>query len=361
MIYYFLLCVLSLLGLIHVFVTDKKQMFFISGVTVLFIIIIGGFRFEVGADWFAYNNLFVSLGSSADLLNSREEKLFLFTFYFLRFFTSNFSIAIFILFTISFFLKLMVMNQYSPNIFLSLVSYCSTIFLIYDLNGIRQGIALSIVLISITSIMERKFWQYLFVLIVAVFFHTSAIIFVPFYWIANMDISLKRMLTYSLIILFISIPLRLFVLSNPLFSFLLTTDSLMHYNSYLLDNGSNKSVEILSVAVFQRLLILGLLLYNYRKINANESLKRLLLNGCFVSFIVFILFSFSSEFAARLSFYFKSMELLIFPMIVAAQNRLYLKIVYSLIFIVLAFLATHRLLRVQDNGLVPYQFYFFID
>lgn len=49
-------------------------------------------------------------------------------------------------------------------------------------NAARQGIAMSIYMISIPYIIERKFWKYTFVVLFAALFHKSIVIAIPLYF-----------------------------------------------------------------------------------------------------------------------------------------------------------------------------------
>jgi hypothetical protein len=359
MIYYLIIFILAIFAFVHIIEEDKRKLvgFYFTGIVLM--LIFGGLRYEVGADWFSYKKLFEEARSWEIVLSSREEKLFMTFFYISSWFTQKYSIVVLLFFTISFLIKIYVLDKYSPNIFLSLVIYFSAIFLIYDINGIRQGMAIGIVLLTLQSILERRLLQFLMIMTMAMFVHTSSLVFLPFYFVANITISVKWILIVSGIVLLMSIPLRDFMLSNPLFTLVINSDSLTHYNSYLEDNEANKSVEIISIAVFQRVLLLSIVLFNYDKIGLAEDQKRLFLNGYFISFLIFILFSFSTEFSARLAFYYKAFEMILLPLVVTAQKNHFAKIVYFTFFVILSVIAAQRLLSVKDSGLIPYKLYLF--
>ena len=65
-------------------------------------------------------------------------------------------------------------------------------------NAARQGLALAIYMMSIPSLMKRKFWQYAAIVLVAAMFHKTIIVAIPLYFVFTMRYSF---LSVSLIII----------------------------------------------------------------------------------------------------------------------------------------------------------------
>lgn len=359
MIYYATILVLSLFSILNQFKvrkTDLKSFIYIS---IIAILIIGGLRFEVGTDWFSYKNIFNSVSLISELTSFRVEKGFLLFVFIIKNIINDYSFFVFIFFLATFSVKLVIIKKYSTDIFISLMIYFSMVFLLYDINGIRQGMAIGIGLLSIPYILSRNLTRFILVIILAALFHTSALILLPFYWIANMEFSKKKLIILTIGVLLISIPLRSFILNNPLMQYLLTIDRLSQYDSYLKDSKMNSTVPLLSIAVLQRFVVFIFIMVNYEKLIANDKFKRLLLNGYVLSIIVFLLFSFSAEFAARLGFYYKSLEILIIPLIISSQARLSNRIILLFLFLVFSLLGVYRLLAIEGGNLIPFNFYTF--
>ena len=158
---------------------------------------------------------------------------------------------------------------------------------------------------------------------------------------------------------FFSIPLREFVLKSSLLDYLFTFQRLSGYENFLFNSERNTSIPILSLAVFQRFVIFYIFWFYYEKLKCDKKLKNLLLNGYVISLIIFLVFSFSSEFAARLGFYYKSLELLIIPLIVSSQIKIINRVLLLILFLIYVIIAVYRLLSVDGNGLIPYNLYFF--
>jgi len=93
---------------------------------------------------------------------------------------------------------------------------------------------------------------------------------------------------------------------------------------------------------------------NFHRINTDEKIKLLLRNGYFFSIVLFLLFSFSSEFAARLSFYYKALEIVIVPLIVYSFSKSYQRLSFLILFTAFSIFGIYRLLSLPDGYLIPY-------
>ena len=356
MIYYFVLILLAFFSLYHLSKLDRNENRFLRLVSFLMFIIIGGLRYDVGTDWTQYEVTFNSLESAADIFKAREEKLFVIFMYFTKKNINSYSFFILSFFFVAFYFKYKIFKKYSTDIFLSLIVYFFTLFLIYDLNGIRQGMALAFVFLSIPLILQKKLFLFSIIILIGSLFHITVLIFFAFYWISNLKISKEKMLLIVASSLIASIPIRSLIENNAYLQLLLAMDSFSHYSFYVTDDIAARDVSIMSVAVFQRLFIFVLFIINYDKIEASDELKSLLLNGYFVSILLFVFLSFSADLAARSSFYFKSLEILMIPLIVTCQAKLTNRMILFAIFVLFAIVGTNRILQIPNGGLIPYQF-----
>lgn len=359
MVYYLLVLLLSIFSLLEQFKPDKTDISILKYIAFILILFIGGLRFEVGADWFAYEKLFNSINSFEDVFSVREEKLFMFFLFGCKAIVKSYSFFVFALFGFTFYLKYKIFDKYSTDLYLSFIIYIYTLFLIYDLNGIRQGMAMTIVLTSIPAILNKRKYLFIILITAACMCHTSAIVFFPFYWLSKIKVSHKNMLWITFFCLIISVIIQNLILNSSIFQYLLLMDSFSHYSAYLDNDALSKETPILSVAVFQRILVFVIFIINYDKLKVNKEFKRLLINGYFLAIIIFVFLSFNSEYAARLSFYYKSLEIFIIPIIVSSQRKSSHKIILWGLFIVLSVSGLYRLLQLPDGGLIPYNFILF--
>lgn len=80
----------------------------------------------------------------------------------------------------------------SPNVMLSVFLYLALYLYFFSFNGVRQAIAMSIVVSGFHYILERKFLKYLLIIILASLFHQTSIIFIIFYFFYGIKVNLKN-------------------------------------------------------------------------------------------------------------------------------------------------------------------------
>lgn len=343
-----------LFSLFYILKPEKVEYKVLSLLIFAVFFIIGGLRFEVGADWEAYKYFFDDISQFSEIFNQRYEPLYTTIVLILKSIYNNYSFFIFIVFFLAFGLKYKVINFFSPNIFISLIVYLYTVFLIYDINGLRQGLALALTFYSLKYVNEKKLLFFLLLTVLACFFHKSAIIFLPFYWLRGIKINKRNVYLLLFVFLVLAIPLRTLVMNSGWFNAFMMDESLEHYSSYLSDD-YQLNIPIISFSVIQRIVILVMFLIFYDRIEAPEEFKLLLCNGYFLGIILFLLLSFSAEMAARLSFYYKTLELIMIPLIVYSPKRIIDRVMILLLFSSFAYIGLYRLLSIPDGYLLPYK------
>lgn len=89
---------------------------------------------------------------------------------------------------------LYIIKKYSKNYFLSVFLFITFQFFTYDFYLLRQVIAMSILLLSLKFVEERKLIKFIIMIILATCFHMSACLFIIVYWLAKIKIDNKKML-----------------------------------------------------------------------------------------------------------------------------------------------------------------------
>ena len=82
--------------------------------------------------------------------------------------------------------------KYSPLPVLGLFIYVARFMMGRDMNQMRGGVAIGIVILATVYCTEQKFWKYLFAIIVAYFIHRSALVALPLYFMNKVNITRKH-------------------------------------------------------------------------------------------------------------------------------------------------------------------------
>ena len=86
--------------------------------------------------------------------------------------------------------------NYSIEPMVSFIMLIPMVYFAFTLTGLRQTMALSILLISIDYILDRRLLKFLLIVFIASLFHQSALFFAPAYIIKNKNITFKRIFLY---------------------------------------------------------------------------------------------------------------------------------------------------------------------
>ncbi len=356
MIYYIIIIILFVFAFLFELKKSKAANYVFSILAFAILCSIGGLRFQVGQDWESYTSFFNNIESIKNTPNDKFEVGFTVLTYLLKKISDNTQFFIFVIFLTAFSIKFWIYKKFSTNIFISLIIYVYTIFVIYDLNGMRQGVAIGLTLASLPCIIRKKLIPFLIIVFLASFFHKSALVFIPFYWLSRIKLSNKMLVFFLFIVLLIAVPLRDFFSTSDFFFNLMDTEDFGKYYTYVTDDVNFVlNVEIISFTVFQRLIIFIGFLFYFHKININENLKLLLRNGYLIGIILFLLFSFSSEMAARISYYYKGLEAIFIPFIISAPQKMLSRLLLLLFFTVFAMIGLQRILEIPNGGLLPYK------
>lgn len=204
---------------------DSLRWWIILFIPVLFF----GLRYDTTSDYFNYVMFFNRVSNGSALSFEMEPG-----YYYLNVIFSKIPYGFTIIFFFASFLNFYSLQKFfSQNGVLAygyLLSFCMGLVLMFN-NQIRQGIALSIFLLSIPLILDGKFTKYLLITIIATLFHTSALSFLFFYFVIRWA---KRASGRKSIYLFLSFVFLIVFFSGllkPLISLLFTLNE--HYSRFV--------------------------------------------------------------------------------------------------------------------------------
>lgn len=177
---------------------DKKQVFIISGVFVVALILLAGLR-EVGIDYDSVNYeisykhyqnsegidfSFVLISSILNLISNDVHLLFI----------------IYAFFGVS--MKFLAIKKMSKSLLVPLMVYVCYYYEMHECMQIRSGILAGFYLLSIPFIAEKQKKKALILLLIGSFFHISGLILIPILFLNNKDFTSRTKWFWCLVIPF---------------------------------------------------------------------------------------------------------------------------------------------------------------
>jgi hypothetical protein len=316
-IYFFtilLLFVFSLLVEYYEFSLGIKiWMILISYILLVFQV---GLRWETGTDWIPYFNHFESFNGFYSVILSEFEYGYGFFEWLIKSFSSNYSVLLLVHAIIYYLLIFSSFKRYTSNLYLSLMLFYSLSMGVMGSN--RQLIALAICLYAIRFVVEKKPVFFFLLVLLATTFHTTAFLFAIFYFINK---SIRP-------IVFVSVLLGAFIIGNtplPQIIFLkfgnLFGGNVLYKTTYYTEGAKEVLAEgkLSMIGFVKRLLFLSFFYYSRKQLSEKLAYYNILLNGYYVGFVMYFLFSNSLLIIVnRGSLYFNIME----PLLITSQMYL---------------------------------------
>ena len=231
----------------------------------------------------------------------------------------------------------------SPNCKLSFLIYLCGIFYFFSMNGIRQSIAMMLFYYSFRYIKEQNFKKYLMFNGVGVLFHTSAVLFLPLYFVLGKKIKFKFKITLIAIAIMASKIVVPFIAS-----ILMQT----HYAMYL-TNGYYSAQESMNFSMYLNIVIFLLYEWSLRKSDSNKF-------GTFYSNIHFCgvivsLLATSLPLMIRIFMSFRFVEFLSVPYLVEMNRNKYRQIIEVTIIILYFAYFVYAIIIQNGNTVLPYK------
>ena len=271
-VYIFLLFVsvfFSCAGLSHKFqynpIDFRLPLKFLFPIVIISLVV--GFRYNVGVDWSGYKLYYLFIKNNTNILYANQK--WEFSYFWINKIVALLDLNYTAMFTVIAFISWYFIFKSLEVKFVPLLLFFifTDEFFFWSMNGVRQFVSIAIFLYSINFIINKDFKKYVFLILLASTFHTSALLLIPVYFIPYE----KIWSPYVWFVLFIS---SLFIGNIPALS-----DSLYPFFS--------KIVETFSI--FQ-----GYLSYFERgKFNASE--VNLGLGYAFRIVVAFFIFYFSDK------------------------------------------------------------------
>lgn len=198
-----LLMVLSLRTISNRLV-DKKYIYvnrrILQHLIILLVTIIIGYRYDVGSDYFSYEQMYLSQDSASFVERYGIEYIFYIIYHVCYKLGVSYNFALCVLNIIPICLLYKTFRDQKVFAWIIIMLFLSGQFFLH-LNIVRQSIALFVLIYSTSYIHKRLFARFIVCVIIAAGFHTSAVLFLPFYFIPYLSaIITNRTLQYILFI-----------------------------------------------------------------------------------------------------------------------------------------------------------------
>lgn len=320
---------LTIVSIWDIFITHSNKrnskLFFYF---IIFILILhDGLRWEVGTDWAAYYDFYNSCldNSEADFEIGYvwvNKLVYLLT-------GGSYTIFLILLSFFVYFSFQRLFNKYSFYPILSLLILYSAILPYLGMN--RQIIAISICLFSVKYILDRKFWPWLLLILMASLFHVSAIVFLISFFL-NRELSVRQVSVIFIITLIVSLS----GIVN-----LLPLDFFNNFGSHISSRGESYMNMDQSYVSSRLNTILGILrrgiwlvfLLIVRSKFSNYKFYNLFFNLIFAGFIFYTLFSGTvlQFVVGRGLLYFSLFETVMIPFVVKGFNNSFRVLIFIFI------------------------------
>ena len=268
--------------------------------------------------------------------------------------TSSEQIFFSFFFLSSLFLKIYVFKKMSHSIVLSLMVSFGFWFLVYDMNGIRQGLSIAVLSVAIYAAYQQNLKKFLLFVLIASSIHFSSVIFLPFYFILKLKIP-KTVMLILIVTIFL---LTLLGISDFLFS-LLSSGSEDNVFAKKTDAYSKIDVynanALFSFGSIHRLLIFIITILTVHKIPADQKLKNLFLVAAFLNISIYLLFSKIELIATRTSLPFRFIECIFFSYLPFVSKHRIGQIIIAMVLLAYILLQVFLTISTPEGNLVPYK------
>ena len=287
---------------------NNKLYIYLCGISLF---LVSGLRHEtVGNDTIGYIEYFKSLiQMDWNSVSEEREPGFSLLAKFLSVLSDNstfFLASVAAIFTVSI---CFLIYKYSKNYFLSFVLLITLGIFYFSMAGLRQIIAMSILMFSIKFVRDRKILPFLLLVFIACFFHNTAICFILIYIVSYFKIGWKHLLV------FVGFTILAFYYQNVIISVLFNTlalDRLSHYES--VDSSISLS------GFFVQLGIATYCLAYYKKAIKRDTTNIIFYNLMFLGILFQMFTPIIGEFF-RLSLYFNIFNIILIPNVLMSKKN----------------------------------------
>lgn len=337
---------------------NKRKRFFLIIVSLQLILLFVMRDIDVGVDLVRYERVYVDISRSSilDILGNQEyytSILFYLIVYILTRINISYHAFLGIVGIISVLPYTYLINKYSNHAYLSIIIHLSMGIYSFQFSGLKQSVAMSLVVLAFIASIERKKKNFYIYIILAMLFHVTAVICLPFY--ALYKLKYRKWMVGPLF----SCLIVVYLFKNRI-GYLLT--SLFSEGEYIGKYDSSGSIGTVSVL----LLILLIIILIFANIDITDNDKKI--SYFFKLLIISICIQFMSAYAysfTRLNFYYLQFLPIIISNIIdlPLKSRFRndkIKIIFSLLSYCILFISAFYMYDINvinGDNTINYHFY----
>lgn len=329
----------------------KKIGRFLFWLSILLPVIISGYRYGIGTDYFNYERIYYNLGLSDDLIgnigNTRLEPGWVVFNYLIKIMFDDvryvFLASSLLIWLFNF--KAIYDNRKYISIGIAVLILLTTLYN-PSFNMVRQSLAMAIIMLSIKPIIDKRPIKFYIIILLAMSFHYTAIIFLPAYWIVN-NASQATALAKRTFVIIGSI--FLIFITPTLMEFLTSFEFLSYYSHYELE------LESLGVGnIIIKSPIILLIVFNLKKLYEKNNPMQLFIILYFIGLILEF-YGYFAQYINRIALFYEMIQIFILAAIIKSQTNKYEKLIYSSL-VVAYFIGwfTYRIIILNHHQTIPY-------
>lgn len=227
----------------------------------------------------------------------------------------------------------------SDDVVLSVVMYITLGIMFFEMQGMRQSIAMSICLLSYESLKKNKFVPFAFWVILACFFHKTAIVFSVLWLFRKFTINQKHLFYFSIlggsILVFCN---KIISIANNFFE--------MDYKNTV-DGGGLVATSIYILTI--------IFVYAFVPRDRMDQKFSLAFYMMLLGLVCYIVRYFGAQASERISFYFMFSQLIVLPNAICSMSNDKEKAVTKMIVVLLSIAL--MIYRLSGSELVPYSLF----
>lgn len=247
-------------------------------------------------------------------------------------------------------------SKNSENVYISVILYLIVNFYFSYMNIMRQALAISILLLGFEFLKEKKYVKYLLFVLIASFFHSSAILAVIFIFLRKFKFNRKFLITCCLI------TIVSFIFGEEFFIFLSKISPRLADYSNSSFTTENYFGSLLDFLVYALVFIFGIviLLKNDRCVFDDKDNKMNILIGIMGVATIFYVLVMKVIIFNRFTHYFSIFMIIWLPNCIMriknTKNRFYITTILTVFFILYWLII--MIYRPNWYGVIPYKFCF---